>query len=62
MMKFFTAYKVQFSRRELGIMGDEYLGNPYLTDRRNNRYRLGSHISEEDDSFYSSRSTHSSNP
>ena len=54
MMKFFTAYKVQFSRKELGINGDDFLGNPLLTDRRRkNRYRMGSHISEED-SFYSS--------
>jgi hypothetical protein len=56
-MKFFTAYKVNFSRKELGLADGDMTGNPYL--RNNNskdKYNMGSHISEEeDDEFNSTR-------
>lgn len=54
MMKFFTAYKVRFTRAELGLKDGDMMGNPLLTNRKLNlRYKMGSHISEEGDEFYS---------
>ena len=52
MMKYFTAYKVNFSRRELGLGDGDMLGNPYLSNsplKRVPKPIMGSHISEEDD-------------
>lgn len=56
MMKFFTAYKVSFSRQELGLLEGDLTGNPYLGNGRGDKYKIGSHISEEtDDELRSTR-------
>ena len=60
MIKYFTAYKVQFTRAELGLKAGDMLGNPMLMEGNGkpNKYLFGSIISEEDedDDMHSTRS------